>query len=170
MDLKDWIRDVPDYPQAGVMFRDITPLLAHPPAFRYAIDKLSEPFADQKIDAIAGIDARGFIFGAPVAYELGVPFVPVRKQDKLPPETIGVDYELEYGNGRLEARVNALEPGMNVLVVDDLLATGGSAAAAGKLIQELKANVIGYSFAIELLFLAGREALGHDKIEALVQY
>ena len=170
MDLKDWIRDVPDYPQAGVLFRDITPLLAHPPAFRYAIDKLSEPFADQKIDAIAGIDARGFIFGAPVAYELGVPFVPVRKQDKLPPETIGVDYELEHGNGRLEARVNSLDPGMNVLVVDDLLATGGSAAAAGKLILELKANVIGYSFAIELSFLAGREALDHGKIEALVQY
>ncbi|NQW16471.1 MAG: adenine phosphoribosyltransferase [Chloroflexi bacterium] len=170
MNLKDWIRDVPDYPRPGILFRDITPLLSHPPAFRWAIEKLSAPFATQKIDAIAGIDARGFIFGAPVAYVLGVPFVPVRKQDKLPPETIGVDYDLEYGSSRLEARVNALEAGMNVLVVDDLLATGGSAAATGKLISDLHANVIGYSFVIELAFLDGRAALGHDAIEALVQY
>ncbi len=170
MDLKDWIRDVPDYPQPGILFRDITPLLTHPPAFRYAIEQLSAPFAGQSIDAIAGIDARGFIFGAPVALELGVPFVPIRKQGKLPPETIGVDYDLEYGSSRLEARVNALEPDMNVLVIDDLLATGGSAAAAGKLVRELGANVIGYSFAIELLFLSGRDVLAHDNVQALVQY
>ncbi len=170
MDLKDWIRDVPDYPQPGILFRDITPLLTHPPAFRYAIEQLSAPFAGQSIDAIAGIDARGFIFGAPVALELGVPFVPIRKQGKLPPETIGVDYDLEYGSSRLEARVNALEPDMNVLVIDDLLATGGSAAAGGKLVRELGANVIGYSFAIELLFLSGRDVLAHDNVQALVQY
>ena len=170
MDLKDWIRDVPDYPQDGILFRDITPLLAHPPAFRYAIEQLSAPFAGQKIDAIAGIDARGFIFGAPVAYELGVPFVPIRKKGKLPPETIGVDYDLEYGSSRLEARVDALEPEMNVLVVDDLLATGGSAAAAGKLIRKLNANLIGYSFVIELTFLDGRAALENELVEALVQY
>ena len=170
MDLKDWIRDVPDYPQPGILFRDITPLLTHPPAFRYAIEQLSAPFAGQSINAIAGIDARGFIFGAPVALELGVPFVPIRKQGKLPPETIGVDYDLEYGSSRLEARVNALEPDMNVLVIDDLLATGGSAAAAGKLVRELGANVIGYSFAIELLFLSGRDVLAHDNVQALVQY
>ena len=170
MDLKDWIRDVPDYPQDGILFRDITPLLAHPPAFRYAIEQLSAPFAGQKIDAIAGIDARGFIFGAPVAYELGVPFVPIRKKGKLPPETIGVDYDLEYGSSRLEARVDALEPEMNVLVVDDLLATGGSAAATGKLIRKLNANLIGYSFVIELTFLDGRAALENELVEALVQY
>jgi adenine phosphoribosyltransferase len=170
VDLKDWIRDVPDYPQEGIMFRDITPLLTHPPAFRYAIEQLSAPFALQKIDAIAGIDARGFIFGAPVAYELGVPFVPIRKRGKLPPETIVVDYDLEYGSSRLEARMNALEPGMNVLVVDDLLATGGSAAAAGKLVHKLQARVIGYSFAIELSFLSGRKILDHDNIQSLVQY
>ena len=170
MDLKDWIRDVPDYPQDGILFRDITPLLTHPPAFRYAIEQLSAPFAGQKIDAIAGIDARGFIFGAPVAYELGVPFVPIRKKGKLPPETIGVDYDLEYGSSRLEARVDALEPEMNVLVVDDLLATGGSAAATGKLIRKLNANLIGYSFVIELTFLDGRAALENELVEALVQY
>ena len=170
MDLKDWIRDVPDYPQPGILFRDITPLLAHPPAFRYTIEQLQAPFARQTIDAIVGIDARGFIFGAPVAYALGVPFVPVRKRDKLPPETIGVNYSLEYGSGRLEMRVDALEPEMNVLVVDDLLATGGSAAATGKLISKLKANLIGYSFVVELTFLDGRAALENELAEALVQY
>ena len=170
MDLKDWIRDVPDYPQLGILFRDITPLLAHPPAFRYTIEQLQAPFARQTIDAIVGIDARGFIFGAPVAYALGVPFVPVRKRDKLPPETIGVNYSLEYGSGRLEMRVDALEPEMNVLVVDDLLATGGSAAATGKLIRKLKANLIGYSFVVELTFLDGRAALENELVEALVQY
>ena len=170
MDLKDWIRDVPDYPQPGTLFRDITPLLAHPPAFRYTIEQLQAPFARQTIDAIVGIDARGFIFGAPVAYALGVPFVPVRKRDKLPPETIGVNYSLEYGSGRLEMRVDALEPEMNVLVVDDLLATGGSAAATGKLISKLKANLIGYSFVVELTFLDGRAALENELVEALVQY
>lgn len=170
MDLKDWIRDVPDYPQPGILFRDITPLLAHPPAFRYTIEQLQAPFARQTIDAIVGIDARGFIFGAPVAYALGVPFVPVRKRDKLPPETIGVNYSLEYGSGRLEMRVDALEPEMNVLVVDDLLATGGSAAATGKLISKLKANLIGYSFVVELTFLDGRAALENELVEALVQY
>ena len=170
MDLKDWIRDVPDYPQLGILFRDITPLLAHPPAFRYTIEQLQAPFARQTIDAIVGIDARGFIFGAPVAYALGVPFVPVRKRDKLPPETIGVNYSLEYGSGRLEMRVDALEPEMNVLVVDDLLATGGSAAATGKLISKLKANLIGYSFVVELTFLDGRAALENELVEALVQY
>ena len=170
MDLKDWIRDVPDYPQSGTLFRDITPLLAHPPAFRYTIEQLQAPFARQTIDAIVGIDARGFIFGAPIAYALGVPFVPVRKRDKLPPETIGVNYSLEYGSGRLEMRVDALEPEMNVLVVDDLLATGGSAAATGKLIRKLKANLIGYSFVVELTFLDGRAALENELVEALVQY
>jgi adenine phosphoribosyltransferase len=170
LDLKDWIRDVPDYPQPGILFRDITPLLAHPPAFRYTIEQLQAPFARQTIDAIVGIDARGFIFGAPVAYALGVPFVPVRKRDKLPPETIGVNYSLEYGSGRLEMRVDALEPEMNVLVVDDLLATGGSAAATGKLISKLKANLIGYSFVVELTFLDGRAALENELVEALVQY
>jgi len=170
LDLKDWIRDVPDYPQPGTLFRDITPLLAHPPAFRYTIEQLQAPFARQTIDAIVGIDARGFIFGAPVAYALGVPFVPVRKRDKLPPETIGVNYSLEYGSGRLEMRVDALEPEMNVLVVDDLLATGGSAAATGKLISKLKANLIGYSFVVELTFLDGRAALENELVEALVQY
>ena len=170
MDLKDWIRDVPDYPQPGTLFRDITPLLAHPPAFRYTIEQLQAPFARQTIDAIVGIDARGFIFGAPIAYALGVPFVPVRKRDKLPPETIGVNYSLEYGSGRLEMRVDALEPEMNVLVVDDLLATGGSAAATGKLIRKLKANLIGYSFVVELTFLDGRAALENELVEALVQY
>jgi len=170
LDLKDWIRDVPDYPQSGTLFRDITPLLAHPPAFRYTIEQLQAPFARQTIDAIVGIDARGFIFGAPIAYALGVPFVPVRKRDKLPPETIGVNYSLEYGSGRLEMRVDALEPEMNVLVVDDLLATGGSAAATGKLIRKLKANLIGYSFVVELTFLDGRAALENELVEALVQY
>ncbi len=170
MDLKNWIRDVPDYPQPGVLFRDLTPLLADPKAFKFAVDSICETYAGRKIDAIAAIDARGFWFGAPVALDLGAALVPLRKPEKLPPETVGIDYELEYGSARLEARSDAFEPGMNVLVVDDLLATGGTAAAAGVLIEQLGASVEAFAFVVELTFLNGRAALEPHSVSALVAY
>lgn len=170
MDLKNWIRDVPDYPQPGILFRDLTPLLADPRAFKYAVDSISETYAGRKIDAIAAIDARGFWFGGPVALNLKAALVPLRKPDKLPPETVGVDYDLEYGKARLEARSDAFEPGMSVLVVDDLLATGGTAAAAGMLIEQMGATVEAFAFVVELTFLNGRAALEPHSVSALIQY
>lgn len=170
MDLKNWIRDIPDYPQPGILFRDLTPLLADQKAFKFAVDSISEAYSGRKIDAVAAIDARGFWFGGPVALNLGAALVPLRKPGKLPPETIGVDYDLEYGSARLEARSDAFEPGMNVLVVDDLLATGGTAAAAGKLVEQLGASVEAFAFVVELTFLNGRAALEPHAVNALVQY
>ncbi len=170
MDLKDWIRDVPDYPQPGILFRDLTPLLANTEAFKFTVDSISEAYGGKKIDAVAAIDARGFLFGGPVALNLGAALVPLRKPGKLPPETVGVDYDLEYGSARLEARSDAFEQGMNVLVVDDLLATGGTAAAAGKLIEQLGAKVEAFAFVVELSFLNGRAALGGRPVSALITY
>ena len=170
MDLKNWIRDVPDYPQPGILFRDLTPLLADPKAFQFAVDSISEMYTGKNIDTVAAIDARGFWFGAPVALSLKTALVPLRKPGKLPPQTVGVDYDLEYGSARLEARSDAFEPGMNVLVVDDLLATGGTAAAAGRLIEQLGATVEAFAFVVELSFLNGRDALEPHAVSALIQY
>ena len=170
MDLKNWIRDVPDYPQPGILFRDLTPLLADPQAFKYAVDQIAEAFAGKKIDAVAAIDARGFWFGGPIALSLDTALVPVRKPGKLPPETVGVDYDLEYGSDRLEVRADAFKTGMNVLVVDDLLATGGTAAATGRLIEQLGATVEAFAFVVELSFLNGRAALEPHSVSALVEY
>ena len=170
MDLKNWIRDVPDYPQPGILFRDLTPLLADPKALKFAVDSICETYAGKKIDAIAAIDARGFWFGSPVALNLDAALVPLRKPGKLPPETVGVDYDLEYGSARLEVRSDAFNAGMNVLVVDDLLATGGTAAAAGKLIEQLGASVEAFAFVVELTFLNGRAALEPHSVNALIQY
>ena len=170
MDLKNWIRDVPDYPQPGILFRDLTPLWKSPEAFNYTIDSLAEQYERSEIDAVAGIESRGFIFGVPLALKLGFPFIPFRKENKLPPEVIGVDYELEYGSGRMEMCADALEPGDRILVIDDLLATGGTAAAAASLIEKVGGEVLAMAFVVELEALKGRELLQDHKVDSLVTY
>lgn len=168
--LKATIRDVPDFPQPGILFKDITPVLAQPRLLRATINHFAEHYTGRHIDAVVGMESRGFIFGAPLAMELGAAFVPARKPNKLPYKTIGVEYELEYGSNRLEMHVDALEEGQRVLVVDDLLATGGTALATCKLVTALKAEVVACCFAIELSFLSGRERLGAIPVDSLVIY
>ena len=162
-EIKSMIRTIPDYPHKGIMFRDITTLLLHPRGFRKAVDELVQAHAGVRIDKVAGIEARGFILGGAVAHQLATGFVPIRKKGKLPHETIGEDYELEYGVDRVEMHVDAIRPAENVLLVDDLIATGGTAEAAIRLIRKAGGNVIGCSFVIDLPDLGGRgriEALG----------
>lgn len=170
MDLKKWIRDIPDYPKPGILFRDLTPLLAHPPAFRHVIDSFVARFRTERLDAIAVIDARGFLFGSPVAYALDLPLIPLRKANKLPPETVGVEYALEYGHARIEMIATALNPDQRVLIIDDLLATGGTAAAAARLIEGRGARLAGAAFVVELMALNGRRLLKGTEITSLVQY
>lgn len=150
------VRDVPDFPKAGVVFKDITPLLADAGAFRECVDALAAPWRGIQIDAVCGIEARGFIFGAAAARALGAGFVPLRKSGKLPAATRGVDFRLEYGEARLEAHSDAVAPGARVLLVDDVLATGGTLAAACDLVGRLGADVVGAAVVIELDFLQGR--------------
>ncbi|MBT4126744.1 MAG: adenine phosphoribosyltransferase [Chloroflexi bacterium] len=171
MDLKSLIRDVPDYPSEGILFRDLTPVMADPRAMQYITERMSEHLASLKVEALAAIDSRGFIFGAPIAAKLDIPFVPIRKAGKLPPPVIGIDYALEYGAARLELSTSAVEKGQRVAVVDDLLATGGSAGAGSKLVTDLGADVVSLAFLVELEFLDGRSALpsGID-IFSMVQY
>ena len=169
MDLNRWIREVRDYPQPGVLFRDITPLLAHPPAFRYAVDALIDELKKFDAEAIGVIDARGFLFGSPVAYQLGVPLVPFRKAAKLPPETEGVDFELEYGTDRIEVNPQTVPRGARVVIVDDLLATGGTAAAAVALAKQVGASVEALAFVIELEALKGRAALPDVEVRSLLK-
>ena len=160
--IKDRIRTIPDYPKPGIMFRDITTLLGNPRAFRRAVDELVQPWAGSKIDKIAGIEARGFILGGAVAHQLSCGFIPVRKKGKLPFTTIAQSYALEYGTDQVEIHVDAVKPGENVLVIDDLIATGGTAEAAIKLVRIAGGNVIGCSFIVDLPELGGRK-----KIEAM---
>jgi len=172
LDLKNHIRTIPDFPEAGIMYRDITTLLAHPVALQQSIDDLAAPYRDAKIDAVAGIDARGFIFGTAVALALGVGFVPVRKKGKLPFETYEQDYDLEYGTDTLQIHADAVSEGQRVLVIDDLIATGGTAEAAIKLLQRTKCDVVGAAFVIDLPDLGGAsriEALGVP-VAALVKF
>ncbi|MGC8537779.1 MAG: adenine phosphoribosyltransferase [Candidatus Micrarchaeia archaeon] len=169
MDIEDFIssklRDVVDYPKKGVLFKDITPLLADPQAFPLVIDYLANKVSDRKIDKIVGIEARGFIIGAALAYTLKCAFVPIRKAGRLPYEKISADYNLEYGHQRIEMHKDSISSGDNVLIVDDLLATGGTSIAALKLVEELGGNVIGFAFVVELKGLKGREKLlPHDVI------
>jgi adenine phosphoribosyltransferase len=170
LDLASRIRDVPDFPKKGIVFKDITTLLQDGPAFRRAIDALAERVRHHRVDAVVGMESRGFIFAAPLAYLLGVGFVPVRKLGRLPAATISVEYELEYGSNTLELHVDALEPGQKALVVDDLLATGGTVAATVDLVERLGASVAACAFLIELSFLDGRERLPGREIVSLVRY
>lgn len=167
--LRRLIRDVPDFPAPGVVFRDITPLLADSAAFSAAVDALAAPYGPD-IDFVAGVEARGFIFAAPVAQRLGAGFIPVRKPNKLPWETVSQSYELEYGIDTLEIHADAVKPGDRVLLVDDVLATGGTAVAAASLLESSGATVVGLSFLIELGFLGGRSKLGQRPINSAVMY
>jgi len=170
IDLKSFIRDVPDFPQPGVLFRDITPLLHDPAAYRYVIDELARRTGALSPDAIVGIESRGFLFGAPVAYRLGLPFAPVRKAGKLPAERMSVEYALEYGESQLDIHADALERGQRVVIVDDLLATGGTAAATAKLVELLGASVAAIAVVVELAFLGGRDRLRGHQIVSLLRY
>src|SRR6201992_2134597 len=161
MDIKSAIRSIPDFPKKGIIFRDITTLLGHPRAFRAAVDAMVQPYCGQKIDAVAGLEARGFILGGAVAHQLGVGFIPVRKKGKLPHTVIGEDYALEYGTDRVEIHTDAIKPGEQVLLVDDLIATGGTASAGIRLLERAGAKVVGCSFVIDLPDLGGA-----DKIRA----
>ncbi len=157
--VKEYIRTIPDFPHEGIMFRDVTTLFADPRGFRMAIDQMLHPWAGHKIDKIVGLEARGFILGGAIAHQLTTGFVPIRKKGKLPGETYEQDYALEYGEATVEVHVDAIEPGERVLVVDDLLATGGTAVAGLKLLEKLGADVIGCGFIIDLPELGGRKLL-----------
>ncbi len=172
MELKSLIRDIPDFPQPGILFRDITTLLNNPQGLRQTIDQLAQgcQTADLIPDCIVGMESRGFIFASPLAYKLNAGFVPIRKPGKLPAQVHTVDYELEYGTDRLEIHQDAIAPGAKVLIVDDLLATGGTAKATAKLISQLQAEVIGFAFVIELLALKGRNQLPEIPLISLVKY
>jgi adenine phosphoribosyltransferase len=170
MDLEKIIRDVPDFPQEGIIFKDITTLLKDKDAFKQTIDMMVEKYRDQKIDKIIGIESRGFIFGGAVAYLLGCGFVPARKPGKLPAEKISESYTLEYGSNTLELHTDAVEEGERVVIIDDLLATGGTAAAVANLVKRLKGNVIGIEFLIELEFLKGIEKLKGYNVHSYLRY
>jgi adenine phosphoribosyltransferase len=168
--LRAQIRQIPDFPKPGILFYDITTLLKNADAFRESIDLLNGPYKDAGIDLVVGMESRGFIFSAPMAYQLHCGFVPVRKLGKLPAETVSVEYALEYGTNTLEIHKDAILPGQRVLIVDDLLATGGTVLGTIELVTELKAEVVGLAFLVELLFLKGRERLSEQEIHSVIQY
>ena len=168
--LKDHIRDIADFPRAGVVFKDITPLLADVDAFRFAVDAIADHFAGQTVDKVLGVEARGFIIAAPVAYRFGAGFVPVRKAGKLPWQVEKEEYVLEYGTDLLEIHQDAVDPGERVLVVDDVLATGGTAAASVRLVERLGGEIVGLGFVIELAFLGGRNKLPGCDALSLITY
>ena len=170
MELASLIRDVPDFPVKGILFRDITTLIRNADAFQEVVNLLADHYVNLDIDVVVAIESRGFIFGAPLAYELGAGFVPVRKPGKLPADTISESYTLEYGTNTLEMHRDAIEPGQRVLVVDDLLATGGSARAAVNLVEQLGGEVVGVAFMIELGFLHGRDKLEGYDVLSLIYY
>ena len=168
MNLEDKIRDVPDFPKKGIVFKDITPLLQDATAFKYVIDLLTKSYHDKNVDVVVAAEARGFILGAPLAYNMGAAFVPVRKPVKLPAECISAEYSLEYGVDSLEMHKDAIQPGQRALVIDDLLATGGTAKATCELVEQLGGEVVGIAFLIELTFLNGRAKLTDYDVLALV--
>jgi len=169
-DLRAKIREVPDFPKPGILFYDITTLLKDPGAFRESIDLLSAPFLDRRIDVVVGMESRGFIFSAPMALGLKAGFVPVRKLGKLPAETLSVEYNLEYGTNTLEIHRDAISPGQQVLVVDDLLATGGTVNGTIDLVRRLGGEVAGLAFLVELTFLNGRDRLRGYEIHSVISY
>jgi adenine phosphoribosyltransferase len=168
--LKAHVRDIPDYPRPGVVFKDITPVLAAPDAFAAVVDAVAAPFADRRIDKVVGIEARGFVFAAPVAYRHAAGFVPVRKAGKLPWQIEREEYALEYGTDLLEIHQDAITPGERVLIVDDVLATGGTAEASVRLVERLGGEIVGLAFFIELGFLAGRDRLAGREVHSVVEY
>ena len=170
MDLSTFIRDVPDFPKPGIIFKDITPLLKSHDATSYAINSIFDHYSDAGITGVAGIESRGFIFGCPVAGLFGVGFIPIRKPGKLPYDTYSQEYSLEYGTDCVEMHTDAMGPGDRILIVDDLLATGGTAAATSSLIKKTGADVVGFSFVVELEFLNGAEKLGDIPILSLIKY
>lgn len=170
MDLASLIRNVPDFPVPGVQFKDITTLLQHPAAFRDIIDGWRMRYADKRITAIVGADARGFIFGGALAYTMGLPFVPARKKGKLPADTICEEYQLEYGTAVLEIHQDALRPGDRVVLIDDLLATGGTMRAIANMVERLGAEIVEIAFVVELPPLKGREKLNKYPVHSLVEF
>lgn len=170
MDYCKYIRDVPDFPKEGILFKDITPLLGNGTALESAIEGMAQPFKGSGVDMVVGMESRGFLFGPGVASHLGCGFAPVRKPGRLPYKTEKISYDLEYGSDTLEIHIDAVPKGGRVLIVDDLLATGGTASAAAHLIDKIGCNVVGFSFVIELLFLNGRNHLGSSPVHALVEY
>jgi len=168
--LQDYIRDVPDFPEPGIVFKDITPLLASPDALRYSVEALADHLIGADIDVVVGIDARGFIFGAPIACRIGCGFVPVRKKGKLPGDVTSVSYDLEYGSNCLELCTDAIPTGSRVAIIDDVLATGGTIAATIELCEKAGADVASASFLMELDFLGGRDRLGDTDLHVLVNY
>jgi len=170
VELKDFIRDVPDFPKPGILFRDISPLLAAPHALRHCIDRFVDRYRDEKIDAIVAAEARGFIFAPPLAMALGASFIPIRKPGKLPAKTHRFDYELEYGTDTLEMHVDAVSAGQRVLVLDDLLATGGTVDACCQLVEKAGADVVSCAFVIELTALGGAHNIAPRDVFSLVRY
>ncbi|WP_165064966.1 adenine phosphoribosyltransferase [Paludisphaera rhizosphaerae] len=170
VDIRNWIRDIPDFPKPGILFKDITPLLGNADAFKTSIDLLAEEFQGKGIDVIAAAEARGFIFGAPLAVQMGAGFVPIRKPGKLPYATIAQEYALEYGSDRLEVHSDALGPGRRVLLIDDVLATGGTMCACRDLVKSTGAELVACAFVIELSFLGGRPKLEPCEVFSLVTY
>src|SRR6185436_18444322 len=170
MDLTQYIRDIPDFPKPGILFKDITPLLAEPPAFRHAIDLMREHYQGQQVDAVAAAEARGFLFAAPLAFLLKKPLIPLRKPGKLPYRTYSLKYELEYGSAELHVHIDGVNSGARVLLVDDLLATGGTMLAGCQLIEKAGGKVAGCAFLVELEFLKGRDVLRPYEVFSLIRY
>lgn len=172
MDLKRYIRDVPNFPKEGIIFKDLTPLLKNNEALQYVINYFADKYKNREIKYVAGIESRGFIFAAPLAYKLNIGFIPIRKPNKLPYKTIKIEYSLEYGKDALEIHQDALSPNDKVLLIDDVLATGGTATAAVKLLKSVGSDVIGVSFVVELSFLNGRKNLEQEKVavDSIVVY
>ena len=164
------IRDVPDFPKPGILFKDITPVVQNHAALKQVVTQLVDWARDKKVDAVLGIEARGFIFAAPVALELGVGFVPLRKLGKLPYDRVTEEYELEYGTNTVELHSDSIKPGQRIVIIDDVLATGGTASAAARLVERLGGVVAGFGFVLELSFLDGRKTLGQHAVRALIHY
>jgi adenine phosphoribosyltransferase len=170
MDLRSLVRDVPDFPKPGIVFKDITTLTKDPEGFRAAVDAIAARYADAGVELIVGIESRGFVFGAAVAYKMGLGFVPARKPGKLPAQTVSAEYELEYGTDALEIHRDAIGEGQRILIVDDLLATGGTAAATAKLVSGLGGDIVAIAFLIDLAFLKGRDKLAGYEVFSLIEY
>jgi adenine phosphoribosyltransferase len=169
-ELKNFIRDIPDFPKPGIIFKDITPLLNNPDAFKKSVDLLAKNFKKEKIDHVVAVEARGFIFGSILAQKLGAGFVPIRKKGKLPYKTKSVSYQLEYGTDTLEMHEDAVKPNSRVLIVDDVLATGGTVKAVTELLKEQTAQIVGIAFVIELKFLKGRAKLKDYPVYSVIKY